>query len=476
MDFAARQEPPRSAERQASQSRDCPSTHLDASFFGAPRSHARKIGYSKIKAAANVRYPSVDAGRAAPIWLICRTTEFISGAPMPRLLGFACSLLALCAPARASDYLYVWGMETHDPSKAMPPPETMGRDFLAVFDVRPSSTHFGNLIAMLPVGTKAQMAHHTNYEMPDDGRLFASDYMSGDGYVFDVRQASKPKLVGTFGAAGPYTHSHSFDRLPNGNTLATYQFKGQPDVAAGALVELDPSGHVIRTSDASDVAIEPFIRPYSVTAVPALDRVVTTSDSMLPTDKSSHVIQIWRLSDLKLIKSVVLPSPQRFASAVAKNATEARLLQDGKSVLVVTSGCGLYRITDLSGQNPGAQFVYDFGYRSCGVPTVMGHYWVQTAMSGHSLVSVDVSDLSHVKEAGRLTLADDELPHWVSREPGGNRLVITGFGSLSTRVLFARINSRSGSLTLDSHRIDLDRRWPDGWNGPAMPHGSLFSR
>jgi hypothetical protein len=29
---------------------------------------------------------------------------------------------------------------------------------------------------------------------------------------------------------------------------------------------------------------------------------------------------------------------------------------------------------------------------------------------------------------------------------------------------------------MDSHQIDFDRQWPDGWNGPAMPHGSLFSR
>lgn len=93
-------------------------------------------------------------------------------------------------------------------------------------------------------------------------------------------------------------------RLPNGNTLATYQFKGQPDVAAGALVELDPVGKLVRASDASD-ATDSFIRPYSLVAVPALDRVVTTSAPMMATDKASHVIQVWRLSDLKLIKSIV---------------------------------------------------------------------------------------------------------------------------------------------------------------------------
>ena len=63
------------------------------------------------------------------------------------------------------------------------------------------------------------------------------------------------------------------------------------------------------------------------------------------------------------------------------------MLEDGKAVLVVTSGCELYRITDLAGENPAAQFVYDFGYRSCGVPAVAGRYWIQTGMSGHSVPS-----------------------------------------------------------------------------------------
>lgn len=393
---------------------------------------------------------------------------------MKRLLGLACLLMTVSTSARAGDYLYVWGMETRDPSKPMPAPDTMGRDFLAVFDVRSSSRDFGKLIAMLPVGTKAQMAHHTNYEMPADGRLFASDYMAGDGYIFDLKEPGRPKLLAHFSAAGAYTHAHSFDRLPNGHTLATYQFRGQPDVAAGALVELDQAGRLVRASDASD-AVDSFIRPYSVVALPALDRVVTTSAPMMPTDRASHVIQVWRLSDLKLIKSIILPRPPRFADAIAKNAYEPRLLGDGKTVLVLTSGCGLYQVTDLDGDTPGAKFLYDFGYRACGVPVVAGRYWIQPT-SGHSVVSLDVGDLRSVREVGHLGLDNDALPHWVSKEPEGNRIVITGFGSLATRALFASVDPKTGALTWDTREIDFNRQWPDGWKGPAMPHGALFSR
>jgi hypothetical protein len=54
----------------------------------------------------------------------------------------------LSAPAAASDYLVVWGMETRGPSTAMPPASTIGRDFLAVFYLRRGSASFGKLVAM----------------------------------------------------------------------------------------------------------------------------------------------------------------------------------------------------------------------------------------------------------------------------------------------------------------------------------------
>jgi hypothetical protein len=393
------------------------------------------------------------------------------GAPIALAMG----MLAATPAAHDSQYLFTWAMETRD-LVATPQASATGRDFLAVFDIGPDSKEFGRLVTALPVGDHAQMAHHTNHEMPADGLLFASDYMAGEGFVFDLNQPHKPKLVATFGDAGPYTHPHSFERLPDGHTLATYQFKGKPDEQAGALVELDRKGHVVRASDASDPDVDPFIRPYSLLALPKLDRVITTSADMLPSDHASHVVQVWRLSDLKLLKSVLLPKAPHYKDVVSKGATEARLLEDGATVLVVTGNCGLYKLGDLAGSEPSVQFVYDFGYRACALPTVVGHYWVQATMSGHSLTSLDVRDPEHPVEAGHLILEDAALPHWLAHEPGGNRIVITGFGRLATHMLFATINPQTGELKLEPHQIDFDRQWPDGWNGPAMPHGSVFSK
>jgi hypothetical protein len=58
---------------------------------------------------------------------------------------------------------------------------------------------------------------------------------------------------------------------------------------------------------------------------------------------------------------------------------------------------------------------------------------------------------------------------------GRHRLVITGFGWLATHALFASVDPKSGALALEPLEIDFDLKWPDGWNGPAMPHGAVFS-
>ncbi|HEY2395636.1 MAG TPA: hypothetical protein VGH81_06640 [Rudaea sp.] len=55
-----------------------------------------------------------------------------------------------------------------------------------------------------------------------------------------------------------------------------------------------------------------------------------------------------------------------------------------------------------------------------------------------------------------------EAAHWIAHEPGGNRLVITGYGWLTTHVLFATIDTSSGALTPGAREIDFDLKWSDG--------------
>ncbi|HEV2261774.1 MAG TPA: hypothetical protein VGR69_05745 [Candidatus Rubrimentiphilum sp.] len=117
--------------------------------------------------------------------------------------------------------------------------------------------------------------------------------------------------------------------------------------------------------------------PYNLLILEKINRVVTTSAPMPPlnTKEPTRSVQVSRLSDLKLLRTVALPRPQRFHGVAGEYPDEARLLSDGETVLVKTSGCGLYRLDGVASAAPSAHFIYDFGYRSCpSVPIVIGNY------------------------------------------------------------------------------------------------------
>ena len=96
------------------------------------------------------------------------------------------SLLAAASNARAqtttpSDYLYAWTASA----------DTSQPDFLAVFDARASSTSYGQLITTVPVPGHKNRPHHTEYQMPADGRLFANGFATGQTFIFDIRDATR---------------------------------------------------------------------------------------------------------------------------------------------------------------------------------------------------------------------------------------------------------------------------------------------
>ncbi len=265
--------------------------------------------------------------------------------------------------------------------------------------------------------------------------------------------------------------------------LATLQMRGHDNAEAGALVELDAEGGVLRTADAADPDVDPFIRPYSLAVLPALDRVVTTSADMHASDES-HVVQVWRLSDLGRVATVRLPPGPRGDEHV--DPAEPRVLSDGRTVLVSTFSCGLYRLDGLDTAAPSATFVHAFTGGDCALPVVAGRYWVQTVPAEHALVSLDVSDPDQPREAGRLVLAETDGPHWIALDPSGTRIVISGGGgTLQRRVLIATLDPATGALALDERFRDagadapgvtFERAgWPHGNTGPAIPHGAVFS-
>jgi len=395
------------------------------------------------------------------------------------------------AKGSPSPYLFVWAGD--DDGK--------DSDFLAVIDARPSSPGYGKVVATLPVGVKGTFPHHTEYEFPKESILFANGWGAGRTFLIDLKNPRKPKLTGQFTQISDYGFPHSFARLPNGNVLGTFQVKREGYEPPGGLVELDSRGRFVRASSAEVPGLDKkLLWPYSLTVLPEIDRVVTTSTEMGLPDwaqpqshtstkhehnlTDTHHIQVWSLKDLRLLATVSLPVPPNGRSHL--NPAEPRVLPDG-TLYVNTFNCGLYRVTGLEGPSPTAEFVYEFpGAKTkleCAVPVVMGKFWIQTDPSLPGLIALDISNPAKPVEVSRLVFDRQyEKTHWVAADREASRLVLTG--NHRSWVLIANLDQETGKLTLDEdfHEkgvdhpgIDFDRRrWPHGATGKAVVHGALF--
>jgi hypothetical protein len=344
-------------------------------------------------------------------------------------------------------------------------------DFLAVLDA-----DNGEVLRTALTGTKGGRSHHTEHVMPKGGFLFANGFGAGRTWIFDLRNPLKPSVLSDFGDANGMMHAHSFERLPNGNVLATYQRGDHHNTTPGGLAEIARDGRIIRTSSAVEPTNKTFIRTYSLAIVPKLDRIVTTTADM-DSAGVAETVQVWRLSDLKLLHTVPLPPGPR--GKEHQDSAEPRLLPDGRTVLVNTFNCGLYRMVGLETETPSAELVHDFGTGECALPVISGHFWVQTDTGLPGLVSLDISTPAKPRIADRLMLGRAEEPHWISLAPDGRRIIISsGRNGLKNKLMMARIDPASGKLTLDKgFSVTFDRKsWPHGDSGRAVPHGAVFSR
>jgi hypothetical protein len=405
----------------------------------------------------------------------------------PHLL--AVLMIALCcsagfAQARAKPaaatghYLLVWAGDR----------DKKGNDFLAVIDADPSSASYGHLLTTLATDQQTVRVHHTEYTMPASGMLFANDHDAGRTFIFDVRNPLQPKIVTSFSDMAGYMHPHSYVRLPNGHVLVTFQHQHHGDAAAGGktggLVEIDDSGKVTRSASNADPAFaSALLMPYGLVVLPAVDRVVSTNSSMHDADIFSGVTyQVWRLSDLKLLKTANLDvGPDHYAHI---SPEEPRLGPDG-SVFVQTLGCGLERITDVATAEPQSKLVHVFPGNWCGVPTIVGHYLVQSVPAVHGFIVLDIANPANPVEVSRLTLSDRYFPHWTGWDPKTGRLVVTASATPGDRTYLLKFDQSRGVLAVDEAFRDTDgqpgfsfseRDWPHGWRGVGTPHGAVFSR
>jgi 56kDa selenium binding protein (SBP56) len=397
---------------------------------------------------------------------------------MRHVIGLVFLLLsATTGLATSTSYLFVWA---GDDAKA-------SSDFLAVLDADPASPRYGRVVASVAVPGPGGTPHHTELEMPAGGFLLANAFGSGRSLLFDLRRPEQPGLVTSFGDLDGYKHPHTYVRLPGGRVLAAFQYHGGhgATAAGGGLVELDDRGRVTRSGSAVDAAAAgELIRPYSLVAVPSADRVVSTNTAMHEDEGDSRTVQIWRLADLKLLRTMVLPPGPR--GSEQKNPGEPHLLADGRTALVHTFSCGLYALTGVDGDTPSVRHVKTFDGTECAVPLRIGNYWIQTLSSVHALAAYDISDLANIREVSRVTFDDKQKPHWIAATQDGRRIVLNSGEYAEHRLFVVNFNPQTGALMLDGRfrdagsdrpGVSMDgKSWPHGFKGDAYPHGTVFSR
>jgi len=382
---------------------------------------------------------------------------------------------ALGPPAR---YLFAWvGDEDRQDS-----------DFLAVVDLAHHGDRYGTIVASAPVGEKGLWPHHTEHELGPSGMLFANGFAGNRNFLFDLRDALHPAVIERFNGAGDLNFIHSFARLSNGHVLATFQGHGLDNVSPGGIAELDERGHLVRSRSTADpLADQSTLRPYSLAVVPTLDRIVVALTVMaIPTwhplrpsmehDHTGNQIQVYRLSDLSLVKTVRLPSDD--------GPNEPRVLGDGHTVLVNTGACRLYQVTGLDGIDPSVKMVYASPQPGCAMPIVVGDYWIQASRSDPRVFSLDVHDLAHVRQVSSVSFDERQRPHWLASD--GTRVVVVNEPgpTVERRMWMLTFDAAMGTLTLDrgfrdaeSDRpgVAFDRAlWPHGTTGTGVPHGTVF--
>jgi len=379
------------------------------------------------------------------------------------------------APAR---YLFTWvGDEDREDS-----------DFLAVIDLKREGDRYGTIVATTPVGEKGLWPHHTEHELGASKMLFANGFAGNRNFLFDLHDALHPKVVARFDSVDGLSFLHSFARLPNGHVLATFQSHSPTNDGPGGIAEIDDQGRVVRSRSAFDPdADQMTLRPYSLAVVPSLDRVVVALTYMpIPTwhplrasiehDHAGNQVQVYRLSDLALLKTIKLPTND------APN--EPRVLQDGRTVLVNTGACRLYQMTGLDGADPGLEVVHQEEQKGCAMPVVIGHYWIQANAATHRVFSLDIGDLKNVRVVSDVIFDERQRPHWLATD--GSRIVVVNEPgpNAERRMWMLQVDRTTGAIALDNAfrdkgstrpGIGFDRvDWPHGRTGTAVPHGTVF--
>ena len=406
-------------------------------------------------------------------------------------------------------YLAVWAGDA----------DRSNSDFLAILDADPTSATYGKVLRTYPVRSRGNEPHNVNVEPRGDRRLFAGGLLTNRTFVFDLRQPLAGRLVAV-DDAGPQRRlwgPHDFVSLPNGRVAVTCvdpaRYRGEPVelvTAAGGLLELTADGRPVREIPAPDPAARGLIiAPAGAAAAPPLGRLVTTNrghgyTALTRGEAMPGIsVQIWRLEDLQLLKTVFLEAGARGEENLAP--ATARFLRREPLVYVNTAqGGALYASDSVQTPVPAFHLVYDFGADALGADAAVtpDDRWYVEALTGRNrLVTLDLADRWHPKLAAALRFDRDPDDANRARAGGPSALAMAADGTRvavadytmdvpgyqrdgDRRVYIVRLDPGTGHLWFDEGfrdeltgevGIDFNRaRWPHGDTGPARPHGLAF--
>ena len=389
-------------------------------------------------------------------------------------------------------------------------------DFVAVLDVDPASQTRGQPVGSAPIGHKASMVHHMEYTAPPAGEpIFMNGHHHELSLIVDFSDPAAPQITDSFGPPAPLRFPHDYARTDSGTRLVGFLRSdgASPDPEEstspgnhGGIAEYTMQGDLIRTASAAVPGYTKAIRPYAFAQLPEIDRITVTSAPMMEASWAD-VIQIYRYSDFALLHTLDLEVGVDYQGNAVGGLNGAgfgqHVLNDG-SIFLNSYGCNFYHLTDIETETPQLDLVYtietdpaddpDQIRGACGIPLLIGQYWVQPVGKKEQVVVLDISDPASPEEVFRFDTPEGFAPHWMSRDPAGNRLILGAELGGEQGFYMLRFDESSGRIEFDpdfaDYRSDsplnflrsksigyisLDREeWPHGSTGAAWGHAAVF--
>lgn len=394
--------------------------------------------------------------------------------------------------------------------------DELDEDFITVLDVDPRSDRRGEPIGSTPIGHKASMVHHMEYDAPPKGEpIFMNAHHHELSLIVDITDPNAPKITKSFGPPSPLRFPHDYARTPQGTRLVGFLRSAgvSPDPAEtssprdhGGIAEYSLEGELIRTASAAAPGYTNAVRPYSFAQLPELDRFTVTSAPMME-QSWAEVVQIYRYSDFKLLHTLDLQVGVNHKGERVEGLNGAsfgqHVLSDG-TVFLNSYGCNFYHLSGIDGDAPQLDLVYSVATDpskdptqirgACGVPLLIGDYWVQPVGKEQQVLVLDISDPQSPREVFRLDTPDGFNPHWMGKDPAGNRLILGAELGGEQGFYMLRFDESTGAIEFDTkfadHESDsifnmfrsrnpgyisLDRSdWPHGPTGTAWGHAAVF--